>query len=308
MADSKPSAFWTFVLILIVVAAGIGGAAVVYYENHRPPAAGPVTVQVGDNVTVNYIGLFANGPQQGRVFDTSEYSVALDNASWPKSLQYSSRGGQPSDYTPLGVYVGPNAPSDGYTIGNTTFGGVVTGFWQGLLGLPVNRTHYITVPPALGYSFVNASCLLTEPLVTTVPVVVPLAPNVFASTFPNVTAASGTVFTDPTYGWSDYVLSANATDVTYENLPTLGMTVNPSGWPVLVSNLSATTITLTSQLSPSQAGLVLGHATTDTCSTSTFTVASVNVANGTYVADYNPEVDGQTLIFVVTVVQIFRPT
>lgn len=307
MAESKPSAFWTFVLVLIVIAAGIGGAALVYYENHRPPAAGTLTVAVGDNVTVNYIGLFANGPQQGRVFDTSEYSVALNNVSWPKSLQYSSRGGSPSDYSPLGVYVGPNAPADGYTIGNTTFGGVVTGFWQGLLGLTGNRTHYVTVPPALGYSFVNSSCFVTQPLVTTTPVVVTLAPNVFRSTFGNVSAVAGTVYTDPVYGWPDLVLSVNSSSVTYENLPTLGMTVNPSGWPVLVSNLTATTITLTSQLSPAQAGLVLGHAATDTCGTSTFTVSTVNLSNNTYVADYNAEVDGQTLIFVVTVVDIFRP-
>jgi hypothetical protein len=307
MAEPKPSAFWTFVLVLIVVAAGIGGAAFVYYENHRPPPSGPLTVQVGDNVTVNYIGLFGNSPQQGRVFDTSEYSVALNNVSWPKSLQYHSRGGSPSDYTPLGVYVGPNAPSSGYTFANTTFGGVVPGFWQGLLGLTGNRTQYVTVPPALGYSFVNASCIVTQPLVTTTPVVVQLTPSVFRSTFPNATGGAGTVFTDPVYGWPDLILTVNASTVTYENLPTLGMVVNPSGWPVVVSNLTASTITLSSRLSPSQAGLVLGHSSSSTCGATTFIVTSVNVANGTYVADYNPEVDGQTLIFVVTVVDIFRP-
>jgi len=308
MAETKPSAFWTIVLVLIVVAAGIGGAAFVYYENHRPTPAGPLTVAVGDNVTVNYVGLFANGPQQGRVFDTSEYSVALNNISWPKSLQYQSRGGQPRDYTPLGVYVGSNAPSGGYTIGNTTFGGVVTGFWQGLVGLPGNRSQYVTVPPALGYSFVNASCFVTEPLTTTTPVVVMLGPSEFRTTFHNQTAVAGATYTDPVYGWPDLVLSVNSSTVTYENLPTLGMSVAPYGWSILVANISATTITLTSQLSPSQAGLVLGHAATDTCGTATFTISSVNVATGTYVADYNPEVNGRTLIFIVSVVDIFRPS
>jgi hypothetical protein len=306
MAERKPSPVLTIVLVLLVIAAGGAGAAYLYSVNHRSPAPGPLTVQVGDNVTVNYVGLFAQGPQAGRVFDTSEYTVALNNLSWPKSLEYTSRGGAPSDYTPLGVYVGPNPPSSD-TIGNLTFGGVVTGFWQGLLGLPGNRTQYVTVPPSLGYSFVNASCFVTQPLVTTTPVVVTLTPAEFRTTFGNATAVAGTVYPDPVYGWSDLVLSVNASTVTYENLPTLGMTVNPNGWPVTVSNLSTTTITLTSQLSPGQGGLVLGHTSGTTCGRSTFIVSSVNSANSTYVADYNSEVDGRTLIFIVTVIDIFRP-
>ncbi len=308
MVEPRPSPVLAAILVVIVVVAGTAGGVFLYYENHRAPSAGPLTVQVGDNVTVNYVGLFAKGPQQGRVFDTSEYSVALNNLSWPKSLQYSSRGGSPSDYSPLGVYVGSNAPSSGYTIGNTTFGGVVTGFWQGLVGLPGNRTTYLTVPPALGYSFVNASCFATQPLTTTYPVVVTLAPSQFASLFPNVSAIAGTVYTDPVYGWPDMVLSVNASALVYENLPTLGMITNPSGWPVLVSNLSASTITLESQLTPASAGLVLGHTTgPGLCGATSFIVTGVNLATGTYTEDYNAEVDGQTLIFIVTVVDIFRP-
>ncbi len=154
MPEKKPSPWPAIVLVLIVVAAGItGGALLYYYVDHKSPSSSGVRVALGDNLTVNYIGIFASGPQQGRVFDTSEYSVALNNASWPKSLQYTSRGGYPTDYTPLGVYVGPNAPSSGYTIGNLTFSAVVPGFWQGLLGLPGNQTHYITVPPGPGVQF-----------------------------------------------------------------------------------------------------------------------------------------------------------
>ena len=309
MAERKPSPLLAIVLVVIVVAAGGAGAAFLYLENHRGPGAGLLTVAVGDNVTVNYIGLFADGPQQGRVFDTSLYSIALNNVSWPKSLQYESRGGSPSDYTPLGVYVGPNAPSSGYTIGNLTFGGVVTGFWQGLVGLPGNRTTYISVPAPLGYPTVNASCYVTQPLVTTYPVVVSLTPAQFRSLFPNVTLVAGAVYTDPVYDWSDQVLSVNATSVTYENLPTVGAISNPSGWPVLVTNISSTTITLTSQLGPSQAGLVLGHASgSGYCGSTSFVISSVNLANGTYVEDYNSQVAGRNLIFVVTVLDILRPT
>jgi hypothetical protein len=306
MAEPRPSPLVPIVLAIIVLAAGIGGIGYLYYEQHHPsPASSGLLVKVGDNVTVNYIGLFANGPQQGRVFDTSEYSVALNNVSWPKSLQYSSRGGQPSDYTPLPVYVGGSAPSGGYSFGGQTFSSVVPGFWQGLVGLPGNRTHYITVPPSLGYSFVNASCLVTGQLTTTTPVLVTVPPGLFAALFPNVTMTPGAVYADPVYGWTDTVLSANASSVTYENLPTLGMMTFPNGWPVVVSNITTTTITLQSQLTPAQAGSVAGHGSANVCGSQKFIVTQVNLGAGTYVADYNQEVAGQTLIFIVSVVNIF---
>jgi hypothetical protein len=306
MPEPRPSPLFSIILVIIVVIAGGVGLGYLYEQNHKTSSSSGLTVQIGDNVTVNYIGLFGAGPQQGRVFDTSQYPVATNNASWPKSLQYDSRGGKPSDYNPLGVYVGGNAPNAGYTIGNLTFHGVVPGFWQGLVGLGGNRTHYITVPAALGYSFVNASCIVSQPLTTTYPVVVTITPSAFRSLFPNASATPGAVYTDPVYGWQDSVLSVNATALTYENLPTLGMTTNPSGWPVVVTNISATTITLQSQLSPAQAGLVAGHASgSGFCGSNRFIISQVNVAAGTYVEDYNAEVDGATLIFIVTVVDIF---
>jgi hypothetical protein len=304
MAEPRPSPTLTILVALIVVAAGIGGIAFLYYEvNHKNPAPSGLTVQVGDNVTVDYTGLFANGPQQGRVFDSSIYSVAINNESWPKSLQYTTRGSQPSDYTPLPVHVGPTGS---YSLGGQTFGTVVTGFWQGLIGLPGNKTHYITIPPALGYSFVNSSCFITRNLTTIYPTIVPLTSGEFKDIFPNVPISSGVSFTDPVYGWQDQILSANSTSVTYENLPTLGMITNPTGWPVVVTNLTASTITLSSQLSPAQNGLVLGHASgSGVCGKTTFIISQVNLGAGTYVEDFNPEVNGQTLLFIVSVVNIF---
>jgi hypothetical protein len=306
MADPRPSPVLAILLIILVIAAGVGGAAYLYYfENNKRPGSAGLTVQVGDNATVDYIGLFAKGAQQGRVFDTSEFAVALNNVSWPKSLQYTSRGGSESDYSPLPVHVGPNAPSGGYTVGSLTFGTVVTGFWQGLVGLPGNQTRYVTVPPSLGYSFVNSSCFVTRPLTTSTPVLVTVTPTQFASNFPNVSMTPGTQYTDPVYGWTDAVLSTNASAIVYENLPVLGMIVSPNGWAVVVSNISASTITLQNQLSPSQAGAVGGTAAADVCGTRSFIVSQVNLGAGTYVEDFNPEVDGQTLIFIVSVVDIY---
>lgn len=290
------------VLVMIIIA-GVS-AGLLYERNHPAPVPGPKVVALGDNVTVNYIGEFGSSAQLGRVFDTSILADARNNITYPKSLEYTFRSNL-SEYTPLGVHVSPHTPSAGYKIGSTTFGGVVTGFWQGLLGLQGNRTHTIVIPPDLAYGPQNSSCEVSVPLVDHVPVVESLSTAAFASQYPNVTKAPGTEFTDPIYGWTDVVLSTNASSVGFENLPAVGFTASPSGWAVTVTNISAGEITVTNEIAPSQAGLLLGHSKSSVCSSKEFIVSAVDSPAGTFTENFNREVDGQTLIFVVTVVDIY---
>jgi FKBP-type peptidyl-prolyl cis-trans isomerase 2 len=305
MVAQQPSRIVLVVLVAVILAAA-GGAAAFIYEFNKPKSASPAfTVQNGDNVTVDYIGMFGSGAQQGRVFDTSIYSVATHNLTYPKSLEYQPRG-PPSAYTPLPVHVGPSAPSSGYTIGNLTFKPVVTGFWQGLVGVAGNQTVTISVPPNLGYGPLNASCIGTAPLGYTVPVLTSVPARQFSSLYPNGNAVVGSVFPDPTYGWSDSVFAVNATTVTLQALATLGELAHPQGLPFVVTSLNATTVGLTSQLTPADAGLVLGQATSaGLCGGSKFIVSAVDPAAGTYSENFNPEVQGVTLDFVVTVLDIF---
>lgn len=305
MADTRAFPLLPVLLVVLVIAgSGVGLGYLYEHNNPRAPSA-LWTVSVGDNVTVNYIGTFGSGPQTGRVFDTSIYSVAINNVSYPKSLEFSYRGNK-SAYTPLGVSVGPNIPSSGYTIDGTSFGGVVPGFWQGLLGLPIGKTKTISFPPSLGYGAQNPSCLVTKPLTFTVPVVESMTKSQFIYAYLGVNATAGTEFKDPTYGWLDLVLSVNASAVVVENLPPVGWSVPSGNWPVVVTNISASNITLVNQLTPTQAGLVLGHGSgSGVCGSTKYIVSAVNPSLGTYTQDYNMEVEGQTLTFTVTVVASF---
>lgn len=310
----SPTAYVALVALTLIVAGGLAGFA--YY--HARPGGGNalLTVQVGGNATVNYIGFFGSGPESGRVFDTSLYSVAINNASYPKSVGFQFRGPSAS-YSPLGVYVGPNAPSSGYTAGNTTFRSVVPGFWQGLVGLTGNATRTLVVPPALGYGPQNPACNRTLPLRYTLPVVATFTAAGFSSAFPGVSPLTGVAFLDPHYGWNMTVYSANTSFVTVENLPYVGYVAHPAGWPVLVTAISNTAngagaISLVNELTPSDAGHLLGKDFNGTgpCTSSSngqFIVTAVNPSAGTYTEDFNEEVQGETLIFVVTVVDIFPP-
>ena len=306
MAERPPSLGWlVFFVVVVVIVAGVG-AALLYKYNTVKGAAGPLTVAVGDNVTVNYIGLFGSGPEQGKVFDTSLQRVALDGAAYPKSLEYSARN--TSQYTPLAVHVGPNTPSSGYNVSGVTYLGVVPGFWRGLVGLAVNQSRWVSVPPDLGYGSLDPACLRTASLNETIPTVVTVPLSSFATEYPGDLGLTGATFADPTYGWTDEVLSANATAVVVERMPYVGETTDPYGWTIEVVKVTSASLTLLSELTPSSVGVVLGSISGVTvCSTTSFLVWSVNLSGGTFTENYNREVVGETLIFVVTIVSILPP-
>jgi len=296
---------WMFVLLAVVVliVAGVGGE-VLHLYNQPNPKAGPRTVAIGDNVTVQYIGVLGSGPQQGYVFDTSILSVANDNVTWPKALEFSYRGNT-SQYAALGVHIGPNAPSGGYVINNTTFGGVVTGFWQGILGMAGNQTKWVTFPPSLGYGPDLSSCLVSAPLVATVPVLTAMPISNFTAEFPVVQKLAGVTFLDPTYGWLDQVFSVNATTVTIQSQPSVGFTSSTIGWPITVTAISGGNISVTNDITGANVGRILGNSSQTVCGQDHFIISAVNPANGTYTRNFNTQVTGATLIFRITVVDIY---
>jgi len=313
MVDSPSrTALIVFVVLTIVAAGALAGFA--YYHSRPGGAPTVLTPQVGGNATVNYIGYFGSGADSGRVFDTSIYAVAVNNASYPKALSFQYRGSE-ANYTPLAVHIGPTAPSGGYTLGNYTFVTVVTGFWEGLIDVPGNTTKTIVIPPNLGYGAQNPACSRTLSLTYTVPVVSTIAAASFSGLYPGITPLTGLTFKDPHYGWNVSILAANSSFVTVQNLPYVGYVASPAGWPVVVTSISGTpngagAITLVNQLSPSQAGRVLGKnfngsAPCASSSNGQFIVTDVDPTAGTYTENFNPEVSGQVLVFVVTVVDVF---
>ena len=304
---------WTIVLVVVVVAAGLGALVYVYYKVAPTSSPSRVLVASGTNVTVNYIGVFGSGPEAGRVFDTSVYDIA-SNAVYPKALEFHARGAA-KNYTPLAVHVGGSTPSGGYSLGNLSFIEVVPGFWQGIVGMQPNTSRVVVIPPSLGYGPVNRACLLTQPLVQHLAMLRTFAGTTFQKSYPGITAASGEEFTDPFYGWTDQILNANGSFVTVQRLPYVGQTTEPSGWPVTVTSIQPTLngsgdITIQNELAPAQAGHLLGHDNLGTgpCSSQNnkqFIVSNVDLGAGTFTENFNQEVQGQTLVFTISVVDYF---
>ncbi|HXQ48911.1 MAG TPA: hypothetical protein VN842_03940 [Thermoplasmata archaeon] len=308
MAEPGPSRLLIVILVVLgLVAAGVGVWGANYLLHPRPQTS-ILTLELGDNATLNYIGTFGSGAQTGRTFDTSLFSVYLNNVTYPKSLYFpSTHPANPANYTPLPTHIGP---SGSYTIGNLSFGTTVTGFWQGLIGMTGNETRYLAIPPDLAYGPLNPTCTETLPLTYSVPVYTSVPAAQFASLYAGVSASAGTMFTDPTYGWSDMVLSVNATAIVVYHLPTLGETTQFGAWNITVTNLTSTSISVLNLLTPANYGRILGaFSTAKMCNGQAeghYLISGVNLNAGTFAINWNNEVAGQTLVFRVTVIDIFK--
>ena len=279
------------VIIVLIVVLLLSASSVVILLTIGQSATPARKVVAGDTIKVNYIGRLA--PPDGRVFDTSIYSVASNDALYPKSLSFGLRAN--TTYTPLQFVVGS--------------GSLIKGFESGVLGMSLNQTKTIVIPPSLGYGLMNMSRVFTFSLTDTVPLYVVMNQTVFQDTY-NVTPKIDLALTDPTWGWSARVIEMNADAdlVRVQNMPSVGdhlavfgdpSAAIPTGWYADVVSIDSTAngglgiITIHHQLTGSDAGKVQGADIRGN-----FIIDQVS--DSTARKNYNDELVGVTIYFTVT--------
>ncbi len=284
------------VLIAILMISASSVVVLMYQGGQSEKSSSIRTARVGDMVKVDYVGRLADG----RVFDTSLWTVASNDALYPKSLSFTLRN--QSAYEPLEFYVGS--------------GVMIRGFDRGVIGMAVGETKVLTVLPQDGYGLLNQSKLRTLSLVETLPVIENLGVSAFMNKF-GVTPKSGLTVVDPDWGWDVAVLDVdyNADRVVIMNSPVLGasyavygdpQSATEMGWYATVeqydssANGGAGLISVRHLLSPDDAGYVKGVDS----SGSQFIVMEVDPVANRLVLNYNSEVTGVTLYFTVTLVSI----
>ena len=275
---NRKRTYVVIVIVLVLVLSSIG--AYLLYDQRR-------TVQAGDAVRVDYIGELPDG----MVFDTSMFSVASDNITYPKSLYFIYRGNE-SRYNTLN-----------FTVGS---GSMIEGFDQGVRGMKVGETKTIVIPPEDAYGEVDPSKITTINLTETVPVQKTMTKAEFLAYYGSE-AVGFTTYTDPVYRWEAYVIFVDSTNVIVRNnVPAEGATyraysssTDPSyGWEMTAAyDQSGQNITAHHLLDESSGGKVKGYD-----GSSRLIVQSVNETAGTATVDRNNEVVGKELTFIVTVV------
>lgn len=280
----------TFIVLCIVVGLVVAGAAIGYKFLSAEQKGGQysgLNVELGDSVSVNYVGMF----EDGTVFDTSFVEVANNDFLYPKSLSFAEK----TQYTPLTFTVGQ--------------GEMIAGFDTGVLGMAVNETKELVIQPAQGYGEPDQSLILVVNLTEKKPV---YEWGMNATDFESlyiVPAQIGTTVKSNEFGWNMTVFYVDPVtkNVQFKHEPMLNEVISLyDKWDSVVVSIDTSAnngqgeITLRHLLSQDDAGKILSYDSQG----NEFRVISVNTGADTYTVDYNREVVGKTLIFRVTLVSL----
>jgi FKBP-type peptidyl-prolyl cis-trans isomerase 2 len=285
------STLGAFAALLVILALMF----VAYYAFFVPARTGPVLrIQQGDAASLDYTGYFE---ETGLVFDTSDESVAKDNASWPKAVSFHGM--------PAGGPWQPNLRPIEFDIGEGDRR-AVPGFEQGLLGLAAGESRVLTIPFELAYGPMDPALLEAKPLQEPVPVHTTMSAAEFESTYGSP-PFSGMNVTDPFWQWDAYA-SVAGTIVTVTNSPSVGDIVRPYGaWDAQVAaiddaaNEGEGIIWVSHRLAEADEHRVGGKH-----EGRAFYLSDVDSAAETYTLNFNREVVGRTLVFIVKIVSVSR--
>lgn len=287
------------VVVLLLIGAGLlGYAGYQYYVSSK--AKPTLTVQSGDSVYLNYTGQYSNG----QIFDTSMFSVARNNATFPKGPGFTWRGNS-STYTPL-------------QISNVGTGQVIAGMDTGILGMHANQTRFLVIPFSQGYGPLNLSLLNYTHIFQNLTMVHTVNSTRF-SAVSGQQPYQGMTFKDPFWHWNDTIMSVQNGIIVYQYTPVTGMVVYPyslnssttpgySGWPVTVTGINSSAnggqgqVTVRNDVTQQMVRSAGGQ----NQSGSKFVLWGIN-SNGTMTLNFNRPVTGRTLEFTVTITYISNP-
>ena len=276
---------WQIVAIAVIAGILVGGFYLIYVKQ-PPHASAQRRIEPGDIVTVDYTGSFGD---TGRIFDTSLRRVAVDNVTYPKAVSFTWR----AQWNSLSI-----APVGG--------GKVIKGFDEGIIGLAVGDSKRIVVPPEKGYGSPDPAKVFERPLLQEIPARVVMNETAFADKY-GTSAVDGLIVKDPFWSWEVRVSLSNNI-VTIINSPAIGERLRPYGaWDARVTaiddaaNNGTGIVYVRHALTENSAGDIIARD-----GAQTFIVSSVDVSRDIYVANYNSEVVGRTLVFDVTVESITR--
>ena len=267
---------WIYVTVLLLIMVGVSVGIYEYTVYLSSSGKSVPVVQVGDKISVRYYGYIYYGGER-RIFDTNIEKVANDNATYPKTVSYRWSG----RFEPLT-----------FTVGS---GSMIKGFDEGVIGMKLNETKTIVVPPDKGYPFSWAK-VSNESYHQTAPAIENMTIDQFYKRFAHSNPSINSVYRDKMYGWNALVLYVNPTKniVTIQNNPDVGADYMPLSSSSLIVHVDSISN-----------GVIRFHYIIKSVP---ILLPSGGIIDAVYKdhfqIDFNKEVAGKTLYFVVTVVNI----
>ena len=273
----RASVYALIVTIIIIIA----GVSAYWWSAGSHGSENVPIVKPGDKISVKYYGYIYYGGERV-IFDTNIEEVAKDNITYPKAVSYKWTG----NFNPLT-----------FTVGDHT---MIPGFEKGVIGMKLNETKTIVVPPNEGYPFYWTK-VQNYSLIQTIPVVENLTLQDFKKRFNQPNPLDNAVYRDNEHGWYCLVLQINPTNnmVTIMNEPQIGKYYQPyqniSALKIYVENIKDGKIIYKYDIEKLPILLPNG--------------GIIDWQNSTmFRINHNKEVAGKTLYFVVTVIKIEKPS
>ncbi len=267
---------WVYATVLLLIMVGVSVGAYEYFAYTNGPSKSVPVVKIGDKISVKYYGYIYYGGER-RVFDTNIKEVANDNVTYPKTLTYKWSG----NFKPLT-----------FTVGS---GSMIKGFDKGVQGMKLNETKTIVVPPNEGYPF-SWKKVTNESYYQSVSIIENLTINEFYQRFAHANPTINSVYTDKMYGWKVLVLYVNPSKniVTIQNNPDVNADYQPFKTQSLIIHVESI-----------KNGRIYFHYIIKSIP---ILLPSGGLIDAVYKdhfrINFNREVAGKTLFFVVTVVKI----
>lgn len=175
---------------------------------------GDMTVEKGDTVEVDYTGRL----ESGAVFDTS-YSETARNASVPKAPWFNER----PFYEPLEFITGA--------------GMMIEGFDEAVIGMKINETKTVEIPPEKAYGLHDPSLVETVPITQEIQKTMVITrfkefvPDEFRKNFGNVNITLGQTFNVPGTNFNASIFYTTENRVVIEMLLEQGAIVKMQEFP-----------------------------------------------------------------------------
>ncbi|NOQ37763.1 hypothetical protein GQ472_02635 [archaeon] len=258
-----------------------------------------LAVDVGDTVSVNYIGRFTDS----KVFDTSYESVAKEN-----DLYVEGR-----DYTPLTFGVGA--------------GQMIKGFDDAVVGMALGETKTVTIPPEDAYGASDPEMVIDIPTSLDRIMYLEREFEISSSDFDNAFGKEPILddIVGAMFPWNFTVKEISPENITLEYMMEIGDTfiMPQTAWNSTVTEKNGTTLTIMQNPEEGQVIQTLFGPASITFTEDTISLqvnaetgqeimtpygqgTVVSVSEGSITFDLNPPMAGKTLIFDITVENVTK--
>ncbi|UCD92143.1 MAG: hypothetical protein JSV43_07945 [Methanobacteriota archaeon] len=299
--------FAVIVVVLVFITAGLG--IMLYQISSEPPHQSPsiVLIDEQDIVEFEYVGLLWDTQ---KVFETTMFDAAVDNESYPKAVSF--QWPYTNVFKPINLTITEGINPNEYV----NFTGMIDGgkaLEDELIGMREGESKSILLDSSEAFGDPDPALIFTLNLTETMDQVQVLTTVEFLERMGEVQIFVNATYSDPIWGWDVRIIKeeyvGGERELTIRNLPDEDQIVTP------YETFESRVVSVESNVNEGKGEIVLEHllGPEDVNNLMAkypggewFLLVDIDEVAGTFVADFNAEKTGKTLLYEVTIVKVVK--